>query len=147
MIFPSHQKKCWGCNMNILLDTHILIWSIINPSNIPNKILSIIENLKNNIYVSQVSLWEIALKHSIGKLDLNGFNLFDLPKYCKNQTFSFITLNETDSLSVSKLSQKENHRDPFDRMLITQAINRNYSFASVDSKIQQYTTDGLQLLI
>ncbi|MBQ2561204.1 MAG: hypothetical protein II565_11565, partial [Fibrobacter sp.] len=79
--------------------------------------------------------------------DLNGFNLFDLPKYCKNQTFSFTTLNETDSLSVSKLSQKENHRDPFDRMLITQAINRNYSFASVDSKIQQYTTDGLQLLI
>ena len=66
--------------MNILLDTHILIWSIINPSNIPNKILSIIENLKNNIYVSQVSLWEIALKHSIGKLDLNGFNLLSSTK-------------------------------------------------------------------
>lgn len=132
--------------MNILLDTHMLIWSIVDPDCIPKRILEHIENPQNNIYASLVSFWEIALKYSIGKLDLKDFSLIDLPSYCKQQGFSIITLSEADSISFAKLSQKENHRDPFDRMLITQAISRDYWLASVDGKLSQYKTDGLLLL-
>lgn len=132
--------------MNILLDTHILIWSIVDPDQIPKPILNKIEDSGNKVYVSYITLWEIALKQSIGKLDLKGFDIKDLPDFCTQQGFEFISLESSDSLGISNLPSKENHRDPFDRMLIVQARNRDYFFASVDEKMDQYRTDGLKLL-
>ena len=61
--------------MNILFDTHILIWSIVDPDQIPKPILNKIEDSGNKVYVSYITLWEIALKQSIGKLDLKGFDI------------------------------------------------------------------------
>lgn len=132
--------------MNILLDTHILIWSIVDPDQIPKPILNKIEDSDNKVYVSYITLWEIALKQSIGKLDLKGFDIKDLPDFCIQQGFEFISLESSDSLGISNLPSKENHRDPFDRMLIVQAKNRDYFFASVDEKMDQYRADGLKLL-
>lgn len=71
--------------MRYLIDTHILIWLAVSPEKISKDILEIIENPLNDISVSTVSLWEIAIKLSIKKLDLQGLEITDLVQVCEEQ--------------------------------------------------------------
>ena len=66
----------------LMLDTHVLLWVIGNSDELPPHITEQISSRKNAVFVSSISLWEIALKHSIGKLELN-FEVVDIPKYCQ----------------------------------------------------------------
>ncbi len=132
-------------SVKILLDTHILLWAIGNTKELSEKVISEIKNPKNEILVSAVSLWEIALKHSIGKLTIN-FDVKDIPKFCKKMDFELISLSPAEALESLKLPQKDNHKDPFDRMLIYQCIKNEYILASRDKKIEMYKKDGLKLI-
>ena len=131
--------------MKLLLDTHIVLWTIGKTSELSKKLIHEIKNPNNTILVSAVSLWEIALKNSIGKLSVN-FNIQDIPEYCLKSGFTLIPLNPIEALESLQLPQKNSHKDPFDRMLIYQCIKNGYTLASRDKKFEIYKKDGLQLI-
>ena len=131
--------------MKLLLDTHALLWSIGKSNELSEMIIQEIRNPNNEVLISAVSLWEIALKYSIGKLIVD-FDIKNIPEYCKIMGFELIPLDPIDSLNSLQLPQKSNHKDPFDRMLIYQCIKNGYTFVSKDTKIEQYKENGLKYI-
>lgn len=129
--------------MNYLLDTHTLIWVLDNSPRISPKSLEVIENTQNTIFVSVVSIWEISIKKALGKFDFEGVAIHELPKYLEEMLFDILPLNLVDTASFHKL-EAYYHRDPFDRMLIWQSINNNYTLITKDDDIKQYEQVGLK---
>ena len=101
---------------------------------------------KNEILVSTVSFWEVAIKTSIDKLKLDNFDMFCLQEYCEGHGFSIIKLDAQDALYYARIPLREKHKDPFDRMLIATAINNGYTLISKDHNMPQYHVDGLTVL-
>ena len=128
-----------------LLDTHVVLWLLFDVDKIPYSTLQEIKNLDNEIYISAVSFWEISIKYSINKLDLNKLNVSELPQIFKEQGYRLLPLNTDDAASFWELKSVF-HKDPFDRILIWQAIKNNFTLISNDVNISPYRTEGLQLL-
>lgn len=120
--------------------------SYARPGYSPNKVLDIIQNPENIVYLSPISFWEIAIKHQTGKLTLQGVSLLHLPQIAKEYDFTILKPAPYDYLTIGQIPLKENHHDPFDRMLIQQAIRINLVLISKDEKFRQYEENGLQLL-
>ena len=131
--------------MNLLLDTHTLLWAIGKTDELSKNVINEIKNANNEVLISAVSLWEIALKQSIGKLIVD-FDIENIPEYCAKMGFELISLEPLDALNSLKLPQKANHKDPFDRMLIYQCIIGKYVFVSKDTRMEMYKEDGLECL-
>jgi len=131
--------------MNYLLDTHAIIWALSDRGKLSNSVLDIMSDENNLIYASSISFWEISLKFSIGKLKINGILPNELPELILEQGFDTISLTPEESSSSYKLTLYD-HKDPFDRMLIWQAINRNLILVTKDDNLQQYKIDGLKTL-
>lgn len=129
--------------MKYLIDTHILIWLAVSPEKVSKKICEIIENPQNSISISTVSLWEIAIKLAIKKLDLQGIEISDLVQFCSEQNIEIVQLPVSAVKKYAEIPIKENHKDPFDRALIALCISDDYVFLSHDGKLEQYTQDGL----
>jgi PIN domain nuclease of toxin-antitoxin system len=132
--------------MKLLLDTHTLLWSIGKSDELSSRVIKELENVNNEVLVSAISLWEIALKNSIGKLVIDSFDLQDIPKYCKKMGFELISLDPIEALNSLQLPQKKKHKDPFDRMLIYQCIQNKYTLVSRDSRMKLYKEDGLKYI-
>lgn len=125
--------------MSLLLDTHALIWFLENNPRLPTSTRSQIETTPT-VFVSMASLWEIAIKANIGKLDLAApFSTIEpnLAALGINQ----LPINFKD-LEIY-LSLPLHHRDPFDRLLIAQAINHSLSFISYDTQMDAYDIQRL----
>jgi PIN domain nuclease of toxin-antitoxin system len=131
--------------MNLLLDTHTLLWAIGKTSELSEKVINELKNPGNEVWASAVSLWEIALKSSIGKLKVN-FDIMNIPEYCEKMGFELIPLEPATALNSLRLPQKNKHKDPFDRMLIYQCITGKYILVSKDKKIESYKEDGLEYI-
>ena len=132
--------------MRYLVDTHVLLWAIMESYKLPKKILEILEDETNSIFVSPISYWEIAIKHQNKKLNLGKLNILHIPHIAEQLDFSILNPEPYDFLSIAQIPQKENHHDPFDRMLIQQAIRNDLILISNDEKFPQYEENGLQLL-
>ncbi|MCL2441811.1 MAG: type II toxin-antitoxin system VapC family toxin [Treponema sp.] len=132
--------------MIYLLDTHTLIWTILSSNNLSKKSKEIIFNKSNEICVSTVSFWEISIKSRIKKYSFENINILDIPNYVRKMDFSIIDLQENETITFHKLPLKENHKDPFDRMLIWQAMTKNMTIISKDELFNQYKIDGLKLI-
>ena len=132
--------------MRYLVDTHVLLWAIMESYRLPKKILDILEDETNSIFVSPISYWEIAIKHQNKKLNLGKLNILHIPHIAEQLDFSILNPEPYDFLSIAQIPQKENHHDPFDRMLIQQAIRNDLILISKDEKFPQYEENGLQLL-
>ena len=126
-----------------LLDTHTLLWAIGNTKQLSKKVIHTIKNPDNEILVSAVSLWEIALKTSIGKLEVS-FEISNIHAYCKKMGFELVSLEPVEALNSVQLPFKIEHKDPFHRMLIFQCIKNNYTLISKDSRLRLYESDGLK---
>ena len=133
--------------MIYLLDTHYMIWSIADSKKLSEKAREVISNPANTIIVSAVSFWEVSLKFSLGKLEING-GLFpeDLPDACLKTGFTIIKLSAHESSTYHKLKAMY-HKDPFDRMLIWQSIQNNYSMITADINEKKYVTEGLKVWV
>jgi PIN domain nuclease of toxin-antitoxin system len=83
--------------MELLLDTHTLLWSIGKSNELPRRVINELENNVNEILISAISLWEIALKYSIGKLIIESFDIREIPKYCKIMGFELIPLEPIEA--------------------------------------------------
>jgi PIN domain nuclease of toxin-antitoxin system len=132
-------------SVKFLLDTHTLLWAIGKTGELSKNVIKLIKNPDNDILVSSVSLWEIALKHSIGKLKVT-FDIKNIPDYCKKMNFELIPLDPIDAINCLCLSQKKSHKDPFDRMLIYQCIKNEYILISRDTRLELYKEDGLEFV-
>ena len=132
--------------MDYLIDTDVFIWFMMEPEKISQKVLDIITNESNRICISPISFWEMAIKHQSKKLDLGKMNIIHLPHIAEQFDFELLTPEPYDYVSIAQVPYKENHHDPFDRMLIQQAIRNNLVLLSKDEKFQQYEENGLQLM-
>lgn len=115
--------------MNVLLDTHAVIWFLTEDDQLPKNVKIFIQNRSNPCYVSIASLWEMAIKHSIGKLDLNTslVNILDL---ITESGFEILPIKPQHLLALTDLPF--HHRDPFDRLNIGQAFSEGFKVVSSD---------------
>jgi PIN domain nuclease of toxin-antitoxin system len=121
---------------SILLDTHVFIWLSENDFNLPNSVLKIIDNTEE-VFVSVISFWEIAIKLNIGKITLQeDFNKIE--SRFSNTRLILLPISIDDTVQLYKLAVFTNHKDPFDRMLIAQAIGRSIPLVSADKKFDAY---------
>lgn len=121
--------------MKILLDTHILIWYSEGNKMLNEKWIELIENPLHQKYVSYVSFWEMNIKISIGKLTLAANSPIQIVP--KEIEILYPTLSDLKELSKLPL----HHRDPFDRMIIAQAISNNFLLMSNDGNFEKYSIE------
>ncbi|MCZ0729599.1 type II toxin-antitoxin system VapC family toxin [Mycolicibacterium iranicum] len=118
--------------MNILLDTHTLLWLVSQPSAVDSEVLDQLADPANTVSVSAASAWEIAIKTRLGRLEgstllatwagqLEAMRVDDLP------------IDSDDAILAGRLPWQ--HRDPFDRVIVAQALRRNLTIATRDAKI------------
>ncbi len=132
--------------MKYLLDTHAFIWSFRNAEKLSKKVYEVISDAENEIFLSSISLWEIAIKYQLKKLDLGNLEIYHLPNIADEYNFSILVPEAYDFITYSELPLKKEHRDPFDRLLIHTAIRNNLILISKDKKFEQYKKDGLQMM-
>ena len=123
--------------MKYLLDTHALLWWLSNDTSLSDQAQVRIASPENLIFVSAVSAWEISIKKAIGKLEAPD-NLEDA---IINNRFEALPISIGDGIVAGKLPL--HHKDPFDRMLIAQAINYNLIIITRDGQFERY---GVKLL-
>lgn len=122
--------------MRLLLDTHVFLWYINGESRLSPIAKDAIRDSANEVFLSVVSLCEIIVKHQLGKLPLQYPPETYLPEQREKHLISNLNLDEA---SVKRLVNLPSlHRDPFDRMLICQAIEHDLTIITVDSNISAY---------
>jgi len=121
--------------MRLLLDTHTVLWFLGGNNEISGKARTLIMDSANQPMVSIVSLWEMAIKFSIGKLRLEK-GLLHLFGMIENNGFQILPLTEQHILTVATLNF--NHRDPFDRVLIAQALVEKLVVLTGDNEFKNY---------
>jgi len=122
--------------MKILLDTHIFLWFISGDTRLPKFLKEIICEPDNEVYLSVVSVWEAIIKHQLGKLPLPESPEIYLPKQRQRHLICSLPVDEESVAQLSKLPPI--HRDPFDRMLISQAMQHKLTILTVDDAIRAY---------
>ena len=118
--------------MNIIIDTHIFLWALAEPLKLSDEKRSALEDLSNTIYISAVSITELMIKASIGKLRI------DFNPVAKAEESGFALLDFSAEAALLLKDMPFHHKDPFDRMLIAQSISCNYPIMTEDSKIALY---------
>lgn len=123
----------------LLLDTHTFLWFEGNNAKLPIEVREEIET-NEDVFVSIVSFWEIAIKESIGKMNLTA-SITELMEDCAGLGFSILPINGRHLNQLTKLQWI--HRDPFDRLLICQAQTENLTIVTADANIKRYSVASL----
>ena len=131
--------------MNLLIDTHTLLWALTAPEQLGAHAREALENPENEVFVSSISLWEISLKFSLGKLTLTALDPTDLPEIIEQTGFKLIEPSIDEYAGFHQLP-RTSHKDPFDRMLIWQSIQNDLTLVTKDGQLEQYIAIGLKTL-
>lgn len=118
--------------MNIIIDTHIFLWALAEPHRLTDMKRSALEDLSNTIYVSAISIAELMIKASIGKIQIE-FN-----PLVNAKESGFLLLDFSPEAALLLKDMPFHHKDPFDRMLIAQSIESNYPIMTEDAKFELY---------
>ena len=129
--------------MNYLIDTHCILWSISSPEKLSSTVLKILQDSKNRIVVSSLSLWEIALKVRIRKLEISGFLAEEIPELLDKMNIEILDLTGEQAVNFSKFKVND-HKDPFDLFLIYLSITENYTLITKDSYISKLKLKGFK---
>jgi PIN domain nuclease of toxin-antitoxin system len=122
--------------MRILLDTHIFLWFISGDPQLSISTRELIQDSDNEVYLSVVSVWESIIKYQLGKLPLPESPEIYLLKQRNSHQITSLPIDEDSVAQLIHLPLL--HRDPFDRMLICQALQHQLTIATVDSAIRAY---------
>jgi PIN domain nuclease of toxin-antitoxin system len=125
--------------MRILLDTHIFLWFISGDTQLSTDIRGAIRDPDNEVYLSAISVWEAIIKYQLGKLPLPEHPEGYLPKQRDLHQIASLALDEMSVVQLANLPLL--HRDPFDRMLICQALQNGLTIATVDTAIRAYSVN------
>ena len=131
--------------MNLLLDTHVFLWSLFTPDKLSEAIIREIKSPKNDVAVSVVTFWEISLKFALGRLELTGVKPEDLPDFADQMNLEILPVTAAEASSFHRLPRLS-HKDPFDRIIIWQAIQREMTLISKDRDFKSYRQFGLRTL-
>lgn len=132
--------------MEYLLDTHTLLWVLFDPSKLSAKTRSIIEDSANTIFVSPISYWEISLKCGLGKLALPDTDPSEIPPAAVKQGLSESPVTSEVLSTFHNLPHNPDHRDPFDRLIIWQAIQAKLTLLTKDRAMESYAAHGLEYI-
>lgn len=122
--------------MRLLLDTHVAIWALVSPALIPAVIADLIADEDNEIYISAASIWEIGIKFALGKPSAPPFSAKDAISYFAEAGFLSLPVTAAHAAAVENLPPL--HTDPFDRLLVAQAITEPLRLISHDAKVAAY---------
>ena len=120
--------------MRLLLDTHLVLWWEAGSAKLPNTLRPLVGQA-DAVFVSRASLWEIAIKTSIGKLRLN------VAKFAENierHGFEWLDIKNAHLITVTALPLFDDHKDPFDRLLVAQARSEPLLFLTSDQRLARY---------
>jgi PIN domain nuclease of toxin-antitoxin system len=118
--------------VRLLLDSQVVLWSLESPERLPTEVVAAITDPVNTVDVSVASLWELAIKQTMGKLKVDG----DLREHLTLQSFSELPVLGEHALAVRDLPP--HHRDPFDRLLIAQAMCEGLTVVTSDRAFAAY---------
>ncbi len=121
--------------MDLLLDTHILLWFLNGDKRLSTVSKKLINNKKNNKYISIASLWEISIKIGLKKLEFDG-DTKEISELIYNNNFEILPITVNHTIKYEKLDFI--HRDPFDRILISQAMVEGLIIITKDLNIKEY---------
>jgi PIN domain nuclease of toxin-antitoxin system len=121
-----------GYTPSFLIDTHVLIWLDQKPERLSDHVVGVLRDPEHIVYCSAASLWEIAIKQNLGKLEVGG----PLPEMLERYGFQELPVTAQDAEVTRVLPP--HHRDPFDRMLIAQAMAKNLVLVSGDRQMLAY---------
>jgi PIN domain nuclease of toxin-antitoxin system len=122
--------------VKLLLDTHVVLWAATEPDRLARDARSAIEDGANEVFLSVVSAWEIAIKQSLGKLDLPQPAEVWLPAVVRRTGLDIADLGLASALRVRALPW--HHRDPFDRLLVAQALETGFTIVTHDREFAAY---------
>ncbi|MGV7301752.1 type II toxin-antitoxin system VapC family toxin [Mycobacterium kansasii] len=118
--------------MNFLLDTHTLLWLVSDPSQVASSALTVLSSAETNLWVSAASAWEISIKTRLGRLDGEAL-LSAWSDIVADMSTSELPIESPDAILAGRLPWE--HKDPFDRVIVAQALRRNLTIATRDTKI------------
>ena len=118
--------------MNIIIDTPIFLWALSAPDRLGSKKREMLEDLSNTIYVSSITIAELMIKASLGKIRID----FDPLKMASEAGFALLDFSADMALLLKELPF--HHKDPFDRMLVAQSVCENCRLMTDDTKIMRY---------
>jgi PIN domain nuclease of toxin-antitoxin system len=122
--------------VRLLLDTHVAIWATNTPERIPDQIYKLIEDGENEVSVSAVAVWEIAIKHSLGRADAPPLSGYQAIGEFESAGFSLLNVAPAHAAFVERLPLL--HGDPFDRLMLAQAIMENMQLVTYDGHLSRY---------
>jgi len=123
--------------MRYLLDTHVIIWGVNNSDKLCEAVKKILENKDSQIFISIVSLWEFVIKHAKGQLPFEG-GFSRLYEIIKQAGFTILPITQGSLAALAELPFIENHKDPFDRLLIATAKAEEMTILTADKNIHKY---------
>lgn len=122
--------------MNLLLDTHVALWAITDNPKLPQKARELIQSPKAAVWISAASVWEIAIKHALGRGDMP-VSSQDAVRYFRESGYRFLAVEAEHAAAVEELAA--HHQDPFDRILVAQAIVEPMRLMTHDSLVALYS--------
>lgn len=122
--------------MKLLLDTHVFLWYISADHRLPHAWQNLIRDSANDVYLSTASVWEAVVKHSLGKLVLPEPPADYLPRLREEHQIATLPIEESTLRHLARLPN--HHRDPFDRLLIAQAMQYELTLVTVDEAMVAY---------
>ncbi len=127
--------------MRFLLDTHILLWSISQSTRLPARVLQVLADPTHDVFTSVVSLWEIAIKVRIGKLTIDDDAL--MATLAPPSKITLLAIAPAHLSTLRRLSTLPGHNDPFDHLLIAQAITERLVIVTHDQRVPGYPVEAL----
>lgn len=122
--------------MRLLLDTHVAIWTLTEPRRIASRIFEAIGDPENEVKVSAVAVWEVAIKHRLGRPDSPPFSGHEAIGHFAQAGFAPLDVTATHAAMVQRLPPL--HADPFDRLMLAQAIVEGMQFVTYDRHLSRY---------
>ena len=127
----------------ILLDTHMILWAMLDDPKLNDKMRNIILDPNNTIYYSIASMWEVQIKYDIKKMPISGIEFMH---YCEQSGYHKLPVDDLHVVELAGLVRDEAapfHNDPFDRILISQAKAEGFTFLTHDSLLRGYNESCL----
>ena len=121
--------------MKLLLDTHLLLWAAGDPDQLSTTARSLLDDLQNELIFSAASLWEVAIKHGLGRADFQ-VDARLLRRGLLDNGYTELPITSAHAVEISTLPSI--HKDPFDRILVAQAMQHGLTLATVDDRVRAY---------
>lgn len=122
--------------MRLLLDTHVAVWLTNTPERLSNQLRAVIEDPANQVAVSAVAVWEIAIKRALGRSDAPPLSAHRAVNEFGAADFNILDVTASHAAFVERLPLI--HSDPFDRLMLSQAITEDMQFVTYDRQLSRY---------